>query len=96
MPENSWIKVLLLEIVNTMLVPLNILLKLFIVPIMQGIKPEFWYLVPLMQIFVLYFLNGDMIVSIKLFLTIHCFLGFIFTKFTYGSHRIQTLWTEGC
>ena len=49
-----------------------------------------------MQVFLLYFINGNLIESIKLFLTIHCFFGFIFTKITFGGHRIQTLWTEGC
>lgn len=78
------------------MIPFNIILKLFIVPLAKWTKPEWEYLVPLTQVFVLYMINEDLVGSIKLFLTIHCFFGFIFTKITFGGHRIETLWTEGC
>lgn len=78
------------------MIPLNILLKLVVVPLTKRVQPEWNYLIPLMQIVVLYLLNGNICLSVKLFLAIHCFFGFIFEKITFGGHRIENLWTEGC
>lgn len=52
-------------------------------------------MVPLLQLPILYLLTGDISQSLKLFLAIHCFFGFIFAKITFGGHRVQKLWTEG-
>lgn len=75
------------------MVPSNILLKLILVPIIKFCKPEFQYLVPLFQLVILYVVSEDLSQSILLFLTIHCFFGFLFAKITFGGHRVQKLWT---
>lgn len=95
MPENTLLKIILTEITYLITVPLNILLKLIIVPFMKRIQPEWLYLVPLTQILLMYLLNGDIWMSIKLFLTIHLFFAYVFFKLTFGGHRIEGLWTEG-
>lgn len=89
MPRNSLLRLVIIEIVYVLMIPMNILLKLVVVPLAKFTKPEWEYFVPLMQIVVLYLLNNDIYISIKLFLTIHCFFGFIFAKVTFGGHRIQ-------
>jgi hypothetical protein len=92
MPENTILKVILIEIAYVITIPLNIVLKLLIVPLAKRIQPEWLYLVPLTQILLMYLINGDLLLSIKLFLVIHCFFGYVFTKVTFGGHRIETLW----
>ncbi len=77
-----------MEIVYLIMIPMNIILKLLIVPLIKWTKPEWEYLVPLMQIAVFYFLNYDIFESIKLFLVMQCFFGYIFTKITFGGHRV--------
>jgi len=86
---------MLVEIIYIIMIPSNIILKLLIVPIFKFCKPEFEYLVPLMQLPILYILTQNFLTSLYLFLTIHCFFGFVFAKITFGGHRIQGLWTEG-
>lgn len=95
MPENTLFKIILAEIIYFFVAPSNIILKLLIVPLLNNCWPQWEYLVPLSQLLLFYIFNGNIYMSFKLFLTIHCFFGFIFTKVTFGSHRIQELWTEG-
>ena len=93
MPLNSIARLLIAQLVYLVTIPLNILLKLIIVPLVKRNKPEWEYVVPLTEIIIFYLLNGNLVESIKLFLFIQCFFGYLFTKITFGGHRIETLWT---
>ena len=88
MPENTIIKIFIVEVVYFVTIPFNIILKLFIVPLIKWTEPEWLYIVPLAELGIFYLFNGDIIDSVKLFLLMQCFFGYLFTKITFGGHRV--------
>lgn len=65
------------------------------IPITQRKQPEWFYVIPLVQIPILYLLIGDINISIKIFLAIHVTFGFVFSKLAFIGHRTGREWTEG-
>lgn len=75
--------------------PINIFLKLVMPPFVKKRQPEWFYLVPLMQIPFLWVLTGNIISAVKLFLIVHVTFSFIFFKLSFLGHRTGREWTEG-
>jgi hypothetical protein len=75
--------------------PINIFLKLILPPFVKGGQPEWFYLVPLMQIPFLCALTGKAAIALKLFVIIHVTFSFIFFKLSFLGHRTGNEWTEG-
>ena len=67
--------------------PFNILLKLIVKPIRIGAQPEWFYLVPLLQLPTLWLITGEWLIAFKLFMTIHMTFSLFFSKFTFLGHR---------
>ena len=78
-----------------MMTPFNMLLKLIVKPIRLGCQPEWFYLVPLLQLPILWLMTGDLLLAFKLFMTIHITISLFFSKFTFHGHRTGYEWTEG-
>lgn len=85
---------IILEVIFTFIQPLNMILKLFIVPIIKKVKPDILYAFPL-TIFFLAYLNSSFIEALKLYLVIYCTFGFVIMKLLFCGHRVQDTWTEG-
>jgi hypothetical protein len=94
LPKNT----ILLGIVKELFFPLttllNILLKLLIVPLLHRKSPEWFYLVPLLQLLPLTLLAGWE-TAWRLFLVIHISCSFAYMKLTFLGHRTGREWTEG-
>lgn len=79
-PKNSKISKWLLKLAFILIVPVNLLFKLVLNPVFKLTPPELLYGICLLQIPILYLINGDLPTSINLFLCIHLVFGFIFYK----------------
>jgi fatty acid desaturase len=75
--------------------PLNLLLKIFVVPFLRRRMPDFWYLVPSIVFLTFYLKTGDWQYALKLHLFIYGIFGLIFNRVLFCGHRLQELWTEG-
>jgi len=78
-----------------LLTPLNILLKVIVTPIIFRVQPEWFYLVPLLQLPLLWLMTQKFYLAFKLFLTIHISISTLFAKLTFLGHRTGYEWTEG-
>ena len=74
---------------------LNILLRTIITPLTKRMLPDFLFLTPLIQIPLIYLITNDLILSLKLFTTMHVVFGFLFLKLTFLGHRTGAEWTAG-
>lgn len=95
LPKNTILKGILKELIFPFTAFLNIILKLLIVPIINLKRPEWFYLVPLIQIPFLYLLAGEWNVALNLFMLMHIGVSFTFMKLTFLGHRTGREWTEG-
>lgn len=86
-PKNKAINWIFKEITLMMLTPFNILLKLLVKPLRLGAQPEWFYLVPLLQLPALWLMTGEWLLAFKLFMTIHVTLSIVFSKLTFLGHR---------
>jgi len=93
MPKNKPICALLKEIAFIFLAPLNIILKLVIIPIIQQKLPEWFYMSSLFQIPLMYCFNFNLALSIQLYLVMHISFSIIFSKLTFIGHRTGREWT---
>ena len=75
--------------------PLNLILKVFVVPFIRKRKPDLWYLVPSIVFLTFYFHTGDFWYSLKLHLFIYGIFGLMFNRMLFCGHRLQELWSEG-
>lgn len=95
MPENHIFVEPLLQIIYFFLQPLNMTLKIVLVPIFKRKRPDFWYGVPIFVFVLFYLSNGDFIESLKMYLFMYGLFGLILGRILFCGHRLQELWTEG-
>lgn len=95
MPQNKWYLQFVIEILFFVLQPVNMTLKLVVLPIMKRIKPDIYYAFPLL-IFALFWLTNSFVDAIKLYAVVYCSFGFLLMKVLFCGHRVQDTWTEGC
>lgn len=94
LPKNTILKGVIKEIFFPVATLINILMKIVIVPLQYRKQPEWFYLVPLMQLPLLTLLS-DWDIAWRLFLVMHISCSFTFFKLTFLGHRTGREWTEG-
>lgn len=96
MPENHPLVEIVLQFVYFFLQPLNMLLKVLVIPIVKRKRPDFWYAVPLTVFMLFYSISGgDFLNSLKLYLFLYGMFGLMLGRVLFCGHRLQELWTEG-
>lgn len=75
--------------------PLNLILKLLVVPALKKKVPELWYAVPLCVFALFYYVSGSAWEAFKLHIFIYAFFGFAFNRVLFCGHRVAETWTEG-
>jgi fatty acid desaturase len=95
MPENHMFVEVILQFVYFFLQPLNMTLKVLIIPIVKRKKPDFWYAVPLTLFAFFYLFNGSLLETLKIYLFMYGLFGLILGRILFCGHRLQELWTEG-
>ena len=95
MPENHMLVEVVLQFVYFFLQPLNMTLKVVIVPIVKRKKPDFWYAVPLFIFAFFYLFNDSLYETLKIYLFMYGIFGLILGRILFCGHRLQELWTEG-
>lgn len=71
------------------------MLKVVIIPIFKGKKPDFWYSAPLLIFIFFYLFNGSLLETLKIYLFTYGIFGLILGRILFCGHRLQELWTEG-
>lgn len=74
---------------------MNILMNLTLFPLKNRMLPDWDYAYPLLMLGYMYAVNGDWVVSVKLWLVVYVFYSFFFFKVLLCEHRMPELWTEG-
>ena len=92
LPENTLLKWIIKELFSPLATLFNIFLKIVIVPIQHRKQPEWFYLVPLLQLIPLSWMAGWQ-TGWRLFLVMHLSCSFIFFKVTFLGHRTGREWT---
>ena len=95
LPENTLIKVIIVEIALIFIQPINMLLKLVIYPLRKFRMPDLWYGFPLILVGIFYFWFGNMGEALKFYFVMYGAFGFIMMKSLFCGHRLRELWTEG-
>ena len=86
-PKNNIINWIFKQFTLLMVTPFNILLKLIVRPVRKFVEPEWLYIVPLLQLPILWTITGNLNIAFKLFLVIHMSFSYFFTKLTFLGHR---------
>lgn len=94
LPMNTILKGIIKEIFLPITTLINILMKIFIVPLQYKKQPEWFYLVPLIQLPLLTLL-ADWDTAWRIFLVMHISCSFTFLKLSFLGHRTGREWTEG-
>jgi fatty acid desaturase len=95
LPKNTILKGVIKEAIFPLTTLLNIVLKLIIVPLQRFKQPEWFYLVPLLQLPLLYLETGQWDIAWRLFVVMHLSVSYAFMKLTFLGHRTGREWTEG-
>jgi len=69
--------------------PLNMILKLAVVPILKKKMPDFWYAVPLILPALFFIVSQDFWYSFKLHCCIYGTFGILFLRIVFCGHRLQ-------
>lgn len=93
MPKNFLFIEPLIHSLFIFLQPLNMTLKIVVVPIIKRRAPELLYASPLLFFALIYYFQQDFWVSFKLYLFVYAVYGTIFLKILFCGHRLQELWT---
>ncbi len=96
LPENKLICQIILEMSLVFAQPINMTMKLLVLPLTKHKKPDFLYSFPLLVILFGYFMTGSLAVAFKYYLITYCFYTFLLFKVLFCGHRVQDTWTEGC
>lgn len=91
-PQNKWYMQIVLEALFFLLQPLNMLLKLLVIPIMRRTGPDLFYATP-MLIFAFFLSQNSLGDAIKLYLVVYCSFGYLLMKVLFCGHRVQDTWT---
>lgn len=75
--------------------PLNMIMKLVVLPVTKAKTPDLLYAFPLLVIAAGWFLTGSLAIGIKYYLIIYCFFSFLLMKVLFCGHRVQDVWTQG-
>lgn len=94
-PENNLFNQILLEFLFACFSPINVILKLIVVPLTKFKKPDPYHTFPLLVFFFIYLNCNTFGEALKFFLIIYCSFSFLLMKALFCGHRIPTLWTEG-
>ena len=94
-PANPIYTELLIILSFIFIQPLNLLLKVFIVPLVRRKVPDFWYLAPALVFSAFYFTSGSWTQALKFHFFIYCLFGLLFNRVLFCGHRLGELWTEG-
>lgn len=81
--------------VLTFLQPINMVIKLIVLPVIRRVKPDVMYSFPLAIILWSYLVSGSFFEAFKLYLVIYCSFSFLLMKVLFCGHRVQDTWTEG-
>lgn len=92
-PENKIYTEPVLVFLLLFVQPLNLILKLLVVPALKKKVPEFWYAVPLCVFALFYFVSGSAWEAFKLHIFIYAFFGFAFNRVLFCGHRVAETWT---
>jgi fatty acid desaturase len=95
MPHNRWYFQYILELLFLLLQPINMTLKLLIVPLTKQTAPDLNYAFP-MLIFLSFWWSTSFVFALKLYLGIYCSFTFLLMKVLFCGHRVQDTWTAGC
>lgn len=95
MPQNKWYLQLVIELLFFIIQPINMILKLLVLPIIRRVKPDIYYAFPLL-IFAFLWSFNTFADAIILYLVVYCSFGFLLMKVLFCGHRVQDTWTEGC
>lgn len=94
-PENNPYIEIILQFIYFFIQPINMTLKIVIVPILKKKMPDLWYGVPFLVFLFFYLFNGSIWQSLKLYLCLYGLFGIIFGRVLFCGHKLQELWTEG-
>jgi hypothetical protein len=89
MPENHMFIEVVLQLVYFFLQPLNMTLKIILLPILKRKKPDFWYGVPIIVFLFFYLFNGSFIETLKMYLFMYGLFGLILGRILFCGHRLQ-------
>lgn len=78
-----------LQLVYFFLQPLNMTLKIILLPILKRKKPDFWYGVPIIVFLFFYLFNGSFIETLKMYLFMYGLFGLILGRILFCGHRLQ-------
>lgn len=95
MPKNNIFNKFLIELLLIFLQPINMAMKLFVLPILRRTAPDLMYSFPLLVLLIASLIHSSFIVGIKLYLVIYCSFSFLLMKVLFCGHRVQDTWTEG-
>ena len=93
MPENRQLNQFIIEFAFFFLQPLNMLLKIVIVPLIKQVPPDFMYSFPLLLLSFGWYIHGSFWIGLKMYLIIYCVFSFLLMKSLFCGHRIQDTWT---
>ncbi len=95
MPENHSMVELVVQVVYFFLQPLNMMLKVIIIPIFKRKRPDLWYAAPIFVLALFYYSTDNFWHALKLYLFLYGMFGLILGRILFCGHRLQELWTEG-
>jgi hypothetical protein len=69
--------------------PMNMVLKIVVVPLLKQKRPDLWYGVPMIVLVLLYLSTGSLMEAVKLYLTMYGFFGLMLGRVLFCGHRLQ-------
>ena len=93
MPKNNMFNKFFIEFLLVFLQPINMAMKLLVLPVIKQTTPDLLYSFPLLILLFATLVNNSFIVGLKLYLVIYCFFSFLLMKVLFCGHRVQDTWT---
>lgn len=94
-PQNKFYTQFIIQPILAMGSAMNIIMNMTVFPLINKRKPNPDYFYPMVVFLFIYFINGNVTMSIKLWFFIYIFYSFFFFKILLCEHRMPELWTEG-
>jgi hypothetical protein len=86
-PQNTILSGIIKEVLFPLAAIMSMVSRLFFLPVLRQTMPEWFYIIPLLQIPLIYQFNGDIYLSIKLFCVMHISFSAFFMKINFFGHR---------